>query len=76
MGTKGKGDQGANPGPKYGRGRARTAPRPYCRENFYCSSRTARAALSIARCPVCPLSVSGPGFWFWAPSFDESALQS
>jgi len=36
----------------------------------------ARAAPAVARCHVCPLSAASPGFWFWAPGFDESALQS
>ena len=29
-----------------------------------------------ARCTLIPLSAAYSGFWFWAPGFDETALQS
>ena len=58
IGTRGTGGQGTNPGPKRGRGHTGAA----------------RAALQVARGPVCLLPVPVPGFWFTAPGFDESAL--
>jgi len=66
IGTRGMGGQGANPGPKYGRSRARTAAETRPGLRFRSSSRAARAALSVARCPVClcrlqvPVSDFGP----------------
>ena len=47
IGTRGKGGQLEKAGQKHGRSRAHMA---------------ARAALRVARCPVCPLSGSGPSF--------------
>ena len=63
IGTRGKGGQGTNPGPKYGRGRARTGAKMRHRLRFRGSSRA-------ARCPVCLLSDAASGFWFWAPGFN------
>ena len=62
IGTRGKGGQGTNPDPKYGRVRARTAAKTRPRPCFRRSSRAARAAPAAARCRVCPLSAIGPGF--------------
>ena len=55
--TREEGGQGTGPGPKRHRGRSHTG--------------AVRAALRAARCPFCPLSASGAGFWFCAPGFDE-----
>ena len=49
---QGKGGSGANPGQKYGRGRARTAVETQPRPRFLSSSRAARAA------PLSPVSCS------------------
>jgi len=76
IGTRGKGARGTTPGPKHWRGRARTATVTRPRPHFRGSSRAARTAPAAARCRVCPLLVTGSDFWFWAPGFDESALQS
>ena len=76
IGTRGKGARGTTPGPKHGCGRARTAAKMQQKLCFCSSSRAARTAPAAACCRVCPLSTVGPGFWFWTPGFDESALQS
>ena len=59
---QGKGGQGTNPGPKYGRGRARTVTETGPRPRFHGPTRAARTAPIFARCPVCPLSGENPGF--------------
>ena len=67
--TRGKGGQGANPGPKYGRGRACTAAKMRQKPRFHGFSRA-------TRCPVCLLrrqrliSVFSP--WFWQNSSPRS----
>ena len=75
IGTKGKGARGTTPGPKYGRGRARR-PQKHGHSSVFMALLEPHAAPAIARCRVCPLSAAGPDFLFWAPIFDESALQS
>ena len=59
---QGRGARLATAGQKDGRSRARTAAETRPRPHFRGSSGAARAALWAARCPVCPLSVAGPGF--------------
>jgi len=56
--TREEGGQLETAGQKHGRSHAHMA---------------VRAALRVARCLVCPLSDSMPGFGFPAPGFDETA---
>ena len=68
IGTRGKGAQVANPGPKYRRGHARTAAETRPRPRFHGSSRAARGACCRALSRLSPIGcrsrylVLGP--WF------------
>ena len=62
IGAKGTGGQGTNPGPKYDRGRGRTAAKTRPKPHFRGHNVAARAALRAARCLFCPLSAPVPGF--------------
>ena len=61
---QGNGGPRVNPGPKYGRGRARTAAKMRQKPCFCGSSRAAHAAFPAALCPVCPLSDAIPDSGF------------
>ena len=72
--TREEGDQGTNPGRKRRVRRDRMAAETRLWPRFRGHRVARRAALRAARCPFYPLSASNAGFWFCAPSFDESAL--